>query len=67
MALQIDFQYDLFDIRPTEIDLQNLVIEKIQISCEKVRKGTYSEIGRLKNRCLELEERLKIIERNICK
>ncbi len=67
MALQIDFQYDFFEKRPSEIDLQNIVIEKIQNSCDKVRRGTYSEINRLKKRVLELEERLAIIERNICK
>ncbi len=67
MALHIDFQYDLFEEKPNELDLVKIEIGRIKESGDKVRKGTYAEINRLKKMCLELEERLEIIERNICK
>lgn len=67
MALQIDFQYDLFEPKPSEFELLKLEVEKIKLSSDKVRKGAYSAIGELKKRVFELEERLQIIERHICR
>lgn len=64
----IPIQYDFFSTEEeSEFHALEKSIEDIKKSTERVRKGTYAEIGALKKRVLELEERLQIIERNICK
>jgi uncharacterized protein Yka (UPF0111/DUF47 family) len=60
-------QFDLFEPIPEPIELLRLDLEAVALSADKVRKGTYAEINRLKKRVLELESRLDIIEKNICK
>lgn len=65
--MNIVYQYDLFETKPTELELVKIEIDRVKESSNKVRKGTYCEINKLKNRVLELEERLAIIERNICR
>lgn len=63
----IPIQLDLFKTEEEcEIEALRHAIERIRMSSEKVRKGTYCEINGLKKRVLELEERQNIIERNIC-
>jgi hypothetical protein len=60
-------QFDLFEPIPDETELLRLDLEAVALSADKVRKGTYAEINRVKKRILELESRMEIIERNICK
>ena len=64
----IQVQLDFFKTaQECELDaIRRSLDEKIK-TLDKVRKGTYAEINGLKKRMLELEERLAIIERNICK
>jgi hypothetical protein len=59
-------QLDLFQPKPTELDFMRADIAAIEESKEKCRKKLFAENGALKKRMLELEERLQIIERNIC-
>ena len=64
----IPIQLDLFkSAQECEIDALRHAIEKIRVSSDKVRKGTYCEINQLRKRVVELEERQAIIERNICR
>ncbi len=41
-------------------------ISKIGTSSEKVRRGLYAKLGELKKRQDDIDERLKILEKNIC-
>lgn len=63
-------QFDLFEPIPDEIELLRLdfkaAIDACINSSHKVRKGIYAENGALKKRVTSLEERLAIIESNIC-
>jgi hypothetical protein len=60
-------QFDLFEEKPSELELLRKDIAAVGESATKVRKGTYAAIGELKTRVLSLEERLELLERNICK
>lgn len=61
------YQLDFFK-PPEESRLEAL--EKsfalVKESCDKVRKGQYARIGELKKILFEIEERLSVLERNIC-
>jgi len=61
-------QLDFF-IPPEESRLETLEksFELVRKSCDKVRKGQYAKIGDLRKLLFEIEERLSIIERNICR
>lgn len=64
----IQVQLDLFkSAEECEFDALRFALDKTTKCLDKVRKGTYAEINVLKKRVLELEDRLDIIERNICK
>jgi hypothetical protein len=41
-------------------------VQELYVSYHRLRKGLWAENGVLRKRCKELEERLWIIERNIC-
>lgn len=43
-----------------------LRLGKTERSLDRVRKGTYAEIGSLKKRVLDLESRLEVLERGLC-
>lgn len=60
-------QYDLFTPKPTEIEILRMEFESLNVSHHKVRRGTYCELNKEKKRINELEERLSILERYICK
>lgn len=60
-------QYDLFEPKPTEVEVCQLQIEAVNASLTKVRRGTYASIGELKKENYELKCRLEILERHICK
>ena len=63
-------QYDLFE-KKSEYeyfkDEVQAVVDAAIASSHKVRKGLYAENGALKKKVVDLESRLEIIERNICK
>ncbi len=59
--LQLDFFED------TEITHIKQEIEKVKQSSDRVRKGMYAKHGALEKKFQELDDRLGIIERNICK
>ncbi len=64
----IPIQLDLFKTaEECEIEALYRAVEKVRVSSDKVRRGTYAEINALRKRIVELEERQAIIERNICK
>lgn len=62
------YQLDLFkddeDCRIETIERDLIATTK---SLNNVRKGTYASINELKKIVLELNERIKIIERNLCR
>ncbi len=60
-------QYDLFEPRPTEYEECQIDIKAVRDSNDKVRKKLFAENGELKKRMYFLEERLQVLERNICR
>lgn len=69
-------QFDLFEqnkkipiFDDQESDLQSIrnEIEEIRQILHRVRKGTYASIGEIKKLSLNYDDRLNIIEKNICK
>jgi uncharacterized protein Yka (UPF0111/DUF47 family) len=64
----IELQFDLFKSdEETKVDTLHKAVEDIKKSSDKVRKGTYARINELTKKCQELESRLAIMEKNICK
>ena len=67
-------QYDLFENQPYDemqelrFMLMNYVkrLEAVEESTGKVRRKVFAETMPLKKLCLENDERLKILEKNIC-
>jgi len=68
MSTVLAVQFDLFDT-PAESELQELrrLTKDAQDTSVKVRKALFARHGEMQKRIAELEERLEIIERNICK
>jgi len=67
-VVKYDLQLDFFKtLEESEIERLVREMSEVKASSTKVRKGTYAEIGSLKKRVLDLEERLMILERNICR
>ena len=65
---QIPIQFDLFKTKEeVEIEQMREHCEKLSKSNEKVRKRLFAENNALNRSMMDLEERLAIIERNICK
>ncbi len=60
-VLQLDF------FEETEITQMKSEIESMSESLNRIRKGLYAKNGSLEKKYQELDERLGIIERNICK
>ena len=66
MAIQLDF---FKTDEECKIDLIQERTDSIQISLDKVRKGTYASIGEIRKKLDDVDQlrmRLEIIERNIC-
>jgi hypothetical protein len=62
------YQLDMFmSDEESEIQALRKEVQAIGVSSTKVRKGTYAKIGELNKIVIDLQERLAIIERNICK
>ncbi len=60
-------QYDLFEDVRSEKDMLKEEIQAIKDSSDKVRKGIFAKHGQLAKMYLDINNRLEIIERNICK
>ncbi len=58
--LQLDFFQD------DDLLRVNDRMEKLEESCSKVRKSQFAKIGDLNKRITSIEERMDILERNIC-
>ena len=59
-------QYDLFEEKPTEVDELRIELAAVRLSSDKVRKAMFARHGELVKLYLEANQRLEIIERNIC-
>jgi len=57
-------QLDFFE--KDEVTMLNDKFEKLEESCEKVRKGQFAKLGALQKKYDELFERLDRIEKHIC-
>ena len=61
-------QLDFFkNAEESELEALRKEIEAVSSSSTKVRKGTYARLNELNKICLDLQNRLEIIERNICR
>jgi hypothetical protein len=60
-------QLDFFENKLDDIEVFRLEIEEIKKSSDKVRKGLYGSQNELKKLCNELNSRMDIIERYICR
>jgi len=58
-------QLDLFE--QDEVVLLRMEVEKLRQIGDKTRKGIFAKHGELAKLFIELDSRLDIIERNICK
>jgi len=47
-------------------DEEKYEIEILRTTLDKVRKGTYAKINSLNKECVDLKERLQILEKYIC-
>ncbi len=63
MAIQLDF----FHEELTEVEILREEVRQLRLSNEKVRKGLYARHGELAKLYIELNDRLNILEHNICK
>lgn len=64
----IEYQLDFFKTQEEcEKEAMFEYIESIKISTDKVRKSLFAKNGELSKKIIDLELRLEIIERNICK
>lgn len=51
----------------TKINILEIRVEQAEESSEKVRRGMYAELNRIKKENYELKSRLDILEVHICK
>lgn len=58
-------QLDLFE--DNEVVLLRNEMRKVKETCDKTRKGLFARHGELAKLFVELDYRLNILERNICK
>lgn len=59
-------QLDFFEEKSAEDSLRE-EFRAVKASADKVRKGIYAKHGELAKQYLELNQRLEILERHICK
>lgn len=60
-------QFDLFKSKPTDLEICRQEVAAVRKSCDKVRKGLFARHGELAKMYMDLNQRLDIIERNICR
>lgn len=61
---QLDFFKTLEESRMDSLEKSFAIVKE---SCDKVRKGQFARIGELKKLIMDIESRLNVIEKNICK
>jgi hypothetical protein len=59
-------QLMLFEYNPSPKEVYEEFVQ-LKASQERVRKGQYSEISRLKGEVIELKSRLEFIEKGVCR
>lgn len=65
--INYEVQYDFFkEIQESEIEMLRKELAKVSASAHAVRRGTYAMINEQRKKIDDLENRLAIIERNIC-
>jgi len=62
MVIQLDFFHTM-----TEAEEMREEIRQLRVSHEKVRKSLYARHGELAKLYLDLNDRMNILEHNICK
>lgn len=65
--MTIVYQLDMFEPPPTEVDILRAELIKVKESSDKVRRSLFARHGALQKKYDELNERMSIIEKNICK
>ena len=60
-------QLDLFEDFPTETQLLRADLEATDLSLNKVRRALFARVGAIERKMIDLEQRLEIMERNICR
>ncbi len=60
---QLDFFKEPEESRMDALEKSFAIVKE---SCDKVRKGQFARIGELKKLIMDIDERLGIIEKNIC-
>ncbi len=60
------YQLELFESNDT-LDLIERKIEEYKDSSDKVRRGIHAKFNSIQSRCKDLETRLALLERYICK
>jgi hypothetical protein len=63
MSCQLEFFVD----EPSELDQIKCHVKEVRDSSDKVRKSMFARHSELARKYMELNERLQIIERNICR
>lgn len=63
-AIQLDF---FKSKEESEIDHLRITIEEVKKSSDKVRRGTFAKISEVKKECMDINERLRILERHLCR
>jgi hypothetical protein len=63
----IEVQFDIFkDREETAFEQLEKIVLEVRTSNDKVRRGIYGKHSELHKKVCEIDERLKIIENNIC-
>jgi|GEM_PF-1152650 len=67
-TIKHEVQYDFF-LTPQESETEMLIreVDGIKYSTSKVRRALFARNGELQRKMLELEERLAVIERGLCR
>lgn len=64
----IPYQLDLFETQEqSQLKAIEQTVLNVKVSCDKVRKKLFANNGELYKLLKDVDERLQIIERNICK
>jgi len=63
-----EVQYDFFQTKEeSETEMLVREMDGVKVSVTKIRKALFARNGDLQRKMLELEERLNIVERGICR
>jgi hypothetical protein len=64
--MTITCQLEFFPTETNEIECLKEDVKSVKESTDKVRKSIFARHGELARKYMELNERMQIIERNIC-